>query len=258
MNPFLSPPSPLDAQEAEAPNPMEAAFRQAAQQHAEDEAVRQQLSDLLRKQVQFQQEKMANIGVKGAGMALKEPVKNFLADSTTTLSSSSATALNPAPYVQPAVQSAATVAGGIGSDLASQAVTTTASAAPTALQLGGAALGAAGLGYGAYEGIKGALRTRSQIQEAIKSGAFDDNEIEDMREKLVKTGQMEARTGAASGAIAGGTAGSVVPGIGTAIGAVGGAIVGSAGGELKTIQAQRDMKGNPYVNYLKAKFRKPF
>lgn len=229
MNQFLATPQPMDAQPR--PEQDQSPFEFAAMQHAQDEGVRQGILQLLRAQVQSNLQGGAQLGATGLGKGVVRPAINYLTgEAGTTLSSTSASALEQVAARQAATQTAADIEAG-GQTAAGAGV---AQGGGTSL-LGavGTGLGVAGTLYGSYQGIQSGLHSANSINSAIRSSPnMDPAEADRLRQKNFNAQMVNSGIGGVGGAIGG-------SGLGPA-GIIIGSLLGGAGGALGASRTYKD------------------
>jgi hypothetical protein len=184
-NPFLD----QGLMGAPQPNTADPALAIAAEQHAEEEAVRQGLHGLIRSSVQQNMGKGIETGAAATATVAKPIVQNWLAGGTTTLSSAA---------VKPAVELGSEAT--IGSTL-------------------GPALGVAAVGYGAYEGIKSGLSGANKLNAAISRGRVDPQEADELRQKNFNNQMVKGGIGSVGGLFGAGPIGALAGGSGGFLGA---------------------------------------
>lgn len=208
------------------------AMAAAAEQHAQDLAVKQALAQLLQKQMSESTMQAGKVAATGIGQVAKPAVNYLKASLGPTLSSSAAQAANGA-VTESATNTGSSLLGAAGSGL-----------------------GAAALGYGAYQGVESGLGSANKVNQAIrKSRNLEQDEADSLRQSAFNAQMVKGGTGAGSGAL-GGLA------LGGPIGAVVGGLAGGAGGFLGATRMYKDSEhpardtAKAFATFMKNPFKR--
>lgn len=205
----------------------------AAEQFAQQDAIRLGIEQMLRSQAQAEQQnqvQMAAYGAgKGVGVAFPQVGAGIRSAATSVMAPVKAASHSIQNYVTGGPKTAAaTTAGAAPAGAAADVQTPLGS-------LWGAAqpyLGAAGTAFNAYQGITGGLAAGASLKDALRSGMLDPEEESKLRQDTFDSGNEAAWSGAQRGAVSGLAAGGP-------IGAAVGAATGSAGGFAQAARANR-------------------
>ncbi len=205
----------------------------AAEQFAQQDAVRMGIEQMLRMQSDAEQQQQTQMGVtaagKATGLAFPQVGAGIRSAATSVMAPVKAASHSIQNYVTGGPKSvAAPAAGAAPAGAAAEATSPLGS-------LWGAAqpyLGAAGTAFNAYQGITSGLEAGASLKEALRSGLLDPEEESKLREDTFEQGMESANTGAAQGSLSGFSAGGI-PGM------VIGGVTGAAGGFAQAAKANR-------------------
>ena len=195
----------------------------AAEQFAQQDAVRMGIEQMLRMQSDAEQQQQTQMGVtaagKATGLAFPQVGAGIRSAATSVMAPVKAASHSIQNYVTGGPKSvAAPAAGAAPAGAAAEATSPLGS-------LWGAAqpyLGAAGTAFNAYQGITSGLEAGASLKEALRSGLLDPEEESKLREDTFDQGNEAAWSGAQRGALSGMTLGPVGAMVGAATGAAGG------------------------------------
>lgn len=220
---------PMQNQFLPRPREMTQAEGFAAERFAQEDAVRMGIDQMLRAQSDHEQAAQMQMGASLAGKGVGQAFPGFGA----SIRGAANAAMEPVRQGVRAVQSY--VSGGPTTAPAGSAAAAAASQPSALSSLWGAAqpyLGAAGMGWNAYQGMAGGLAAGQNLKDAIRSGLLSPEEEAKMREDVFEQGMESGTTGMKSGALSGLAAGGP-------IGAAVGAVSGAAGGFTQAARANK-------------------